>query len=384
MQRADRVLAAVAATTIVASLARLAATTPPMGPILAAAGLIAVADLLRVRLTGERPSSLAIAPGLGFALLSGDPASVVVAFALGTGTTAALRRIRHAHRAPAGGHLLSVTAGALIYAALAGIDPTLLASADGAARLAPLALLAAVAGLAAVDATIRFVRSTETPSAVIRALLPFQLAAASAAALFALAEPVLGIIAYPLFLAPLLATHHAFTQLTSVRRTFAQMVRALSTVPEIAGYSHPGHAARTAAIARSIGRELRMRDRELGEVEIAARLHDLGRMRAGTPDQVATLPAAELAAGGAQVVRSTGALPRVASIIERSHEPFRGQTTMPLGARVIRVASTFDDLTNTGDGSLSQLEALASMRRGRDERFDPEVLRALEAIVAAG
>lgn len=381
MRTGDRVLSGLALATVAAATLGCVLAPPPLVPLLAGVATIAIADLLRVRLTGERPSSLAIAPGLGLAMLTRDPALTIVAFTLGTGLVALARTIRHRHgRQPIGGHLLAVATSALVYDAAAALDPTLLASSDGAARLAPLATLAAVLVLAGVDTAIRATRGTERASTVLRALLPFQLAAASAAALFALAEPVLGVAAYPLFLGPLLATHHAFTQLASVRRTFSQMIRALSTVPEIAGYSHPGHAARTAAISRAVGRELRLRDRDLGELDVAARLHDLGRMRARSPDEVDALPRAELAAGGANVVRTTGALPRVATIIERAHDPFAGDETIPVGARIIRAASTFDDLTATGDGALSDIDALAAMRRGAD-RFDPIVLDALARVV---
>jgi len=382
MRTGDRLLAGAALLTVVGAAVTLVPDAPPLGLLIAGAAMVAVADLLRVRLTGERPSSLAVAPGLGIALLTGDPAIAIVAFAIGTGVVNVLRRVRHrdAPRA-SGGHLLAVSAGAMVYCVLAPLDPSVFASADRSAMLSPIALLIAVLTIVSVDAAIRALREDVRPTSVARALLPFQLAAASAAALFALAEPVLGAAAYPLFLAPLIATHHAFTQLTSVRRTFSQMIRALSSVPEVAGYSHPGHAARTAAIARSIGRELRMRERDLGEVEIAARLHDLGRMRARTPDEVDALPAAELAASGAAVVRSTGALPRVATIIERAHDPFASDPGMPMGARIIRVASTFDDLTATGHGALSDAAALASMRLGGSDRFDPAVLDALDRVV---
>lgn len=384
MRTIDRLLRAAALATIAGAVGAVAAGDPSLTALLAGAALVAVADLLRVRLTGERPSSLAVAPGLGIALLTGDAAVAITAFALGTGIVGLIRRLLHREVPIAsGGHLLAVAAGAISYAWLAPWDPTVFASTDDVSALSPLAMTLAVLAIVGVDVAIRSKREDVPARTIARALLPFQLAAASAAALFALAEPVLGAVAYPLFLAPLAATHHAFTQLTSVRRTFSQMIRALSSVPEIAGYSHPGHAARTAAIARSIGRELRLRERDLGEVEIAARLHDLGRMRARTPDDVDALPAAELAASGAAVVRSTGALPRVAAIIERAHHAYDGDASVPIGSRIIRAASTFDDLTATGDGALSDAQALGSMRRGGNDRFDPSVLDALTRVVRA-
>jgi hypothetical protein len=383
MQRTDRFLAAAALAVIGIASIKLALGPIHLAHLLMGVALVACADLMRVRLTSGRPSSLAIAPGIGLAVLTLDPALSIVAFAIGTAITGIVRRVSHQASQPAvGGHLLAVAAGAVMYALLERLDPFTFESSAGASRLSPAALLAAIAALAAVDTAIRTVREHEGIETILRALLPFQLAAGSAAALFALSEPVLGLVAYPLFLGPLLATHHAFDQLASVRRTFSQMIKALSGVPEIAGYSHPGHAARTAALSRAVGRQLGLRDRELGEVETAARLHDLGRMRARTPDEVDALPAAELASGGATVVRTAGAMPRVAALIERSHEPFGGDDSIPMGARIIRVASTFDDLTATGDGALSDEAAIAAMRKGA-ERFDARVLDALSVVVTA-
>lgn len=382
MRVGDRLLFGASAATIAAATVLVALAPIPWPSLAAGVALVATADRLRVRLTGERPSSLAVAPGLGLALLTGDPAFVIVAFAAGTGLAGLLRR-RNGSNPAVGAHLLAVSAAAVVYAIGAPLDPTQLGSSAGAAaHLAPIATALAIATLAAVDIGIRSQREDQRVRTVARALLPFHLAAASAAGLFALAEPVLGAPAYALFLAPLMATHHAFEQLSSVRRTFQQMIGALSSVPEVAGYSHPGHAARTADLARRTGRELRMSDRELDELEIAARLHDLGRLRAGTPDDVASLPVGELAASGAHVVRTTGALPRVAAILERAHEPFANDAAIPLGARVVRAASVFDDLTGTGSGSLSADDAMRSMWQGTG-RFDPAVLDALARVTLA-
>lgn len=375
MPRTDRALAGVSVLAILAAGAELLAGELSWTALARGAALAAVGDLLRVRLTGARPSSLALAPGLALAFETHDPSFVVVAFALGTLATTLLRRPSRPV-APAGIHLLSVAAASVAVAAVAPHDPFLLVG----GALGVLTLLAGVAALAGTDVLLRARTERVRPSSVAHALLPFHLAAASAAGLLALAEPVLGTPAATLlFLAPLLGTHHAFGQLESVRRTFTQMIGALSSVPEVAGYATPGHADRTARLSRALGRELRLRERELDEIETAARLHDLGRMRAPTPEAVDALPASEVAEGGAHVVRSTGALPKVAAILERSHEPFAGDESIPLAARIVRVASSYDDLTGTGAGALSPGEALRSMRRG-DGRFDPRVLDALARI----
>lgn len=287
-----------------------------------------------------------------------------------------------------GVRLVSLGLGAGIYLALDPIDPLAMGSVDGDARVGMLSLAAAMACALAAETLMRSLRDRQGPRArtIVLQLVPMYLSLASAAALFLLSEPVIGWAAYPLLLAPLLATHHGFRQLGSVRKTFDQTINALARIPEIGGYSHEGHAQRVSELSRAIGRGMRLSDRELDEIAVAARLHDLGRLQASRPEEVKDLDPAELSAGGASVVRTTGVLPGVAKIIDRQHLPYRREDgevdeTVPLGARIIAAASTYDDLTATGMGSHSPSDAVSVMRRNRGLRFDPQVIDHLSALV---
>jgi hypothetical protein len=74
----------------------------------------------------------------------------------------------------------------------------------------------------------------------------------------------------------------------------------------------------------------------------------------------------------------------IVPIIRAHHERFDGQgfpdrlagAAIPLGARILAVADSFDDLQNNhlADVSLTPQEARTLLRHGRGTQFDPEVL----------
>lgn len=286
--------------------------------------------------------------------------------------------------------LLAIGAGLGTLAIFSNLDPLKVEVHGSTSHLAVGALTLGVLIATAVDTLVHLIAEPEGPRAatIARRLLPVHLSLGSAAALFLLAKPVIGFAAYPLLLAPLLATFHAFRQLGQVRRTFDQTITSLARIPEIAGYSHVGHARRVSELARATGKVLRLSDKDVDAVGIAARLHDLGRMQAQQPEEIASLDPSALAAGGASVVRMSGALPGVATIIEHQHDRFiddngRLNENLPIGSRIVHVASIFDDLTATGADAHSTEEALAIMDRGRGRRFDPAVLDAFTRVLTA-
>lgn len=339
--------------------------------LVVAAIAVAIAELPRARIVDGAPSTLGIAPALGIAIVVGDPVVGIAAAAIGASIATVIRR---EPRVPVPTILL-VGVATVVYR-FASFGPEL-ATTDRRAHLSIAGIAIAVTATIVADAALRASTSPTTLRLreMVRALTPFHVAAASGASLFALSQPILGWVAYPLLLAPIGATQHAFTQLAQIRATFEQTVRALARVPELAGYSHAGHAQRVADLATDLATELGVASRTIEDLALAAQLHDIGRMRAPSPDRVPELPASEVAASGAAVVRATGALPRVADLIEQQHDPDAG-----LPAQILRIASAFDDLTATGDGGLSDTAALVRIA-ARDD-VDPVVVSALARVLA--
>lgn len=148
-----------------------------------------------------------------------------------------------------------------------------------------------------------------------------------------------------------------------------------------------GHGQRTARYALWLADRLELLAPDRRDLELACRLSDLGRawIRPGLLQQP------ELDAAEAETVRShpllaadhldcLPALRRVAQIVRHQGERHDGcglpdglrNERIPLGSRMLAIASTFDLLTTCGDPSpLSIEQALARMAEDRGEVYDP-------------
>jgi response regulator RpfG family c-di-GMP phosphodiesterase len=134
-------------------------------------------------------------------------------------------------------------------------------------------------------------------------------------------------------------------------------------------------------------------------VFVAALLHDLGLVGAG--DRVLTLPLPRLtpeeqqryrdhAAAGEQSLMGLEDLQPVLPLIRHHHERWDGQgfpdhlagDAAPLGARILAVCDTFDELQNGHlvQPPLTREEARFMLQRGRGTQFDPAVLDAFIAM----
>jgi response regulator RpfG family c-di-GMP phosphodiesterase len=128
-------------------------------------------------------------------------------------------------------------------------------------------------------------------------------------------------------------------------------------------------------------------------VFVAGLLHDVGFM--ALPDAILSKPVGKLSAPemavyqrhpvlGAQSFMALDDHQAVAVLIRAHHERFDGSgfpeqlqgTDIPLGARILAVVDTYDDLTHghlTGV-ALNEAEARTLLQRGRGTQFDPEVV----------
>jgi hypothetical protein len=147
--------------------------------------------------------------------------------------------------------------------------------------------------------------------------------------LIAVATSVMGLAALLLFTAPILVTQIAFRRYAGIRATYLQTVRALSRVTEVGGYVETGHSRRVSQLAVAMGRELGMAEPELLELEYAALMHDIGQLSLGDPiPGGATVLASpreqrRIAELGAEVIKQTGVLDRVAEIVRRQSDSYR-------------------------------------------------------------
>lgn len=164
------------------------------------------------------------------------------------------------------------------------------------------------------------------------------------------------------------------------------------------------HAERVGRLGGMLAREIGLSEEETGRIEMAAPLHDLGKI--AVPDSVLRKPdpltptereimiqhcevGADLLAG------SRHPLVQTAEVIARSHhEHWDGNgypdglagTDIPLAARITAVADAFDSLTETRPyrPAVSRDEAMRLIVDDRGRHFDPTVVDSLQRLHQAG
>jgi len=155
-----------------------------------------------------------------------------------------------------------------------------------------------------------------------------------------------------------------------------------------------GHAERVAVYAVATGFELGMRDEELLDLRYAATLHDVGKVRvdATLVRKLGRLSDEEIdmmrlhAELSLELLEDIDWLAPCLPMIIHHHERWDGQgyptglgaNLIPLGARIIAVAETFDALTAATGWSdpVDEDAAREELRACSGSQFDPEVVAA--------
>ena len=177
-------------------------------------------------------------------------------------------------------------------------------------------------------------------------------------------------------------------QLDAVRTS---VVCALNQLLDLKDLNTGIHSTRLAEWAVRIGRDLGLREDEAGDLEVAAILHDIGKI--GTPDDILRKPgpltAAERAVMqkhseyGWSVLRAVPGFERASLLVLHHHEAFDGSgypaglagDEIPIGARIVAVLDAFDAMTSSRPyrRGLPFEEAVARLQTGAGTQFDPEV-----------
>ena len=226
----------------------------------------------------------------------------------------------------------------------------------------------------------------------IRAQVGIGSAIGATGALIALAATIMGYWALPVFVVPLLLTQFSFRRYAAIRESSLQTIRALSRVTELGGYTESGHSRRVSTLSVAVGRELGMSDADLRDLEYAALMHDIGQLSLAEPipggATVVAAPADQrrIARLGADVIKQTGVLDGVASIVEQQAEPYRRahdvqRRDVPLAARIIKAVNAYDDLVGDSFEISRRLDALERLRLGMAYEYDPTVVESLSQTV---
>ncbi|MHB0913246.1 MAG: HD-GYP domain-containing protein [Armatimonadota bacterium] len=163
-----------------------------------------------------------------------------------------------------------------------------------------------------------------------------------------------------------------------------------------------GHSDRVAQYAEAIGKRLDLSDKMLSDLHSAAVLHDIGKVGISSSivNKLGKLSETEFevmrlhSAIAVRMLEKVEGLQDSLPMIRHHHERFDGKGypdgllghDIPLGARIIAVAETFDILISDlpWRESLSVAEALDELVRCAGTQFDPSIVGVFVSLVKSG
>ena len=190
-------------------------------------------------------------------------------------------------------------------------------------------------------------------------------------------------------------------QAEKIRSSFLNAIAALAYALEAKDKYTSGHSRRVTQIAIAIAQELGMSPESVNKIQLAGQVHDIGKI--GVREFVLNKPG-KLTPAEFQHVKSHCEIGErilnpivddedINQMVRHHHECYDGTgypdglkgECIPLGARVLAVADTFDAITSSRPYRLavSVDEALNEIGKCADTQFDPAVVAAFLKIPAA-
>ncbi|MCO5976351.1 HD domain-containing phosphohydrolase [Ideonella oryzae] len=186
-----------------------------------------------------------------------------------------------------------------------------------------------------------------------------------------------------------------------LNENFMVAVTVFSGLLEMREGAVAGHARRVAALVKRMAPHLQLDERAQQEVYLGALLHDIGTI--GFPDRMLGRPLSVLVPedlaryrhhpkDGEAALMPLARLHGVGRIVRQHHERVDGKgfpdglegEAIALGARIVAVASDYDDLTHgaMSEQPHSRHQALQAIRGGVGTHYDGRMVAALEAVLA--
>lgn len=155
------------------------------------------------------------------------------------------------------------------------------------------------------------------------------------------------------------------------------------------------HLRRMRALAAGLGRRLGLSEEELSRLDLAALLHDIGKLT--VPEWILSKPGSLTdeefqkmtahSATGARILEAVPFARDVAPLVRHHHERFDGNgypdglagLAIPLGARILAVVDAMDSITSERayHHALGEVETLAYLQAKAGTIFDPRIVRTL-------
>lgn len=186
------------------------------------------------------------------------------------------------------------------------------------------------------------------------------------------------------------ALTHAHEQL---KKDYYTTIQVFANLMELRKGTMAGHSRRVAQLCRDIANKMNLPESDIQNIETAALLHNIGKI--GLPDRLLDkpymeLPNADRAEFNKHPRRAAAVLMALDPLLQASelirHHPdhydgvgnssgLRGES-LPLGARILLVASDYDALQQglISQGKLSPEQALDMIVSGSNSRYDPVVV----------
>lgn len=161
---------------------------------------------------------------------------------------------------------------------------------------------------------------------------------------------------------------------------------------------HSGHWDRVRSLSVAIGSEMGLSQRELADIELAAMLHDIGKVglseellqTAGPLEEEDRKKMEAHSLIGSAMIREIPGMEMIAEIVLCHHENVDGsgyprglkQEQIPFCSLIIAVADSFDAMTHYRPYAMERtyLESFNELK-GEKGKFSPEVVAALERVL---
>jgi putative nucleotidyltransferase with HDIG domain len=185
-------------------------------------------------------------------------------------------------------------------------------------------------------------------------------------------------------------------------RAYLQFVETMAQALDARDPYTAGHSLRVAEYSHALAIAMGLSEEEADAIRIAAQLHDIGKI--GIPDAVLQKPG-KLTPDeygliklhpqiGRKILERVGRFERLLSVVELHHENFDGTgyphglagMGVPLDARIVHVADSFDAMTTTRSyrSALSVRSAVQEIEKHAGRMFDPVAARAFVRLVEDG
>lgn len=209
--------------------------------------------------------------------------------------------------------------------------------------------------------------------------------------LMAIAYIKYNIVGILLFLGPLLLARYAYKLYVDMRRIYIDTVKALSQAVEVKDPYTQGHSLRVSDYATELGKRVKLSQKRLENLKMAAILHDIGKI--GIEESILNKPGRlteeefdkikQHPQNGVKIIQDIVFLKDVSKIILDHHEKMDGtgypnskkQNEINAEAAILGIADVYDALTSDRPyrKAMNMEEALAIIEEGKGKHFNPQL-----------